>query len=57
MLISLASRGLRPTKRNMSNYSSMKVEFLVLKWAQMYHLYGQQRLESPTVGKTRSSRA
>lgn len=28
-----ASRGLRPTERNMSNYSSMKLEFLGLKWA------------------------
>lgn len=28
-----ASRGLRPTERNMSNYSSMKLEFLALKWA------------------------
>ncbi|KAL1257999.1 hypothetical protein QQF64_011243 [Cirrhinus molitorella] len=28
-----ASRSLRPTERNMSNYSSMKLEFLALKWA------------------------
>lgn len=28
-----ASRGLRPTERNMSNYSSMELEFLALKWA------------------------
>lgn len=27
------SRGLRPTERNMENYSSMKLEFLALKWA------------------------
>lgn len=27
-----ASRGLRPTERNMANYSSMKLEFLALKW-------------------------
>ena len=31
--IAYASRGLRPTERNMSNYSSMKLEFLALKWA------------------------
>ncbi|XP_053285372.1 uncharacterized protein LOC128446371 [Pleuronectes platessa] len=28
-----ASRGLRPPERNMTNYSSMKLEFLALKWA------------------------
>ena len=31
--IAFASRGLRPTERNMSNYSSRKLEFLALKWA------------------------
>lgn len=31
--IAYASRGLRPTERNMSNYSSMKLEMLALKWA------------------------
>ena len=31
--IAFASRGLRPSERNMSNYSSMKLEFLALKWA------------------------
>lgn len=31
--IAFASRGLRPTERNMVNYSSMKLEFLALKWA------------------------
>lgn len=31
--IAFASRGLRPTERNMANYSSMKLEFLALKWA------------------------
>lgn len=31
--IAYASRGLRPTERNMNNYSSMKLEFLALKWA------------------------
>lgn len=31
--VAFASRGLRPTERNMSNYSSMKLEFLALKWA------------------------
>lgn len=31
--IAYASRGLRPTERNMSNYSSMKLELLALKWA------------------------
>lgn len=30
--IAYASRGLRPTERNMLNYSSMKLEFLMLKW-------------------------
>lgn len=31
--IAYASRGLRLTERNMSNYSSMKLELLALKWA------------------------
>lgn len=31
--ITCASRGPRPTERNMVNYSSMKLEFLALKWA------------------------
>lgn len=31
--IAYASRGLRPTERKMDNYSSMKLEFLALKWA------------------------
>lgn len=31
--VAYASRGLRPTERNMKNYSSMKLEFLALKWA------------------------
>ena len=31
--IAYSSRGLRPTERNMVNYSSMKLEFLALKWA------------------------
>uniref|UniRef100_A0A3B5PZG8 Gypsy retrotransposon integrase-like protein 1 n=1 Tax=Xiphophorus maculatus TaxID=8083 RepID=A0A3B5PZG8_XIPMA len=31
--IAFASRGLRPSERNMSNYSSMKLELLGLKWA------------------------
>lgn len=31
--IAHASRGLRPTEHNMSNYSSMKLEFVALKWA------------------------
>ena len=31
--IAFASRGLKPTERNMDNYSSMKLEFLALKWA------------------------
>lgn len=31
--IAYASRSLRPTECNMSNYSSMKLEFLALKWA------------------------
>ncbi len=31
--VAYASRSLRPTERNMSNYSSMKLEFVVLKWA------------------------
>ena len=31
--IAFASRTLRPSERNMSNYSSMKLEFLALKWA------------------------
>lgn len=31
--IAYGSRSLRPTERNTSNYSSMKLEFLTLKWA------------------------
>lgn len=31
--IAYASRGLRPSERNMANYSSMKLEILALKWA------------------------
>lgn len=31
--IAYASRALRPAERNMQNYSSMKLEFLALKWA------------------------
>lgn len=31
--IAYASHSLRPTERNMSNYSSMKLEFVALKWA------------------------
>ena len=31
--IAFASRSLRRTERNMQNYSSMKLEFLALKWA------------------------
>lgn len=31
--IAFASRSLKPTERNMSNYSSMKLELVALKWA------------------------
>ena len=31
--VAYASRGLRPTERNMENYSAMKLELLGLKWA------------------------
>ncbi|KAL7868535.1 hypothetical protein SRHO_G00099190 [Serrasalmus rhombeus] len=31
--VAYASQGLRPPERNMVNYSSMKLEFLALKWA------------------------
>lgn len=30
--IAYASRGLRPQERKMDNYSSMKLEFLALRW-------------------------
>ena len=33
VVIAYASRTLRPTERNMENYSSMKLELLALKWA------------------------
>ncbi|KAL8624895.1 hypothetical protein ACOMHN_016191 [Nucella lapillus] len=32
-VVAYASRSLRPTERNMKNYSSMKLEMLALKWA------------------------
>lgn len=31
--VAFASRGLKPTERNMENYSSMKLELLAVKWA------------------------
>lgn len=31
--VAYVTRGLWPTERNMANYSSMKLEFLALKWA------------------------
>lgn len=31
--VAYASQGLRPTEKNMQNYSSMKLELLALKWA------------------------
>ena len=31
--VAYASRGLRPSERNMENYSAMKLEMLALKWA------------------------
>lgn len=31
--VAYASRGLRPNEHNTSNYSSVKLEFLALKWA------------------------
>ena len=31
--VAYASQGLRPTEKNMENYSSMQLEFLALKWA------------------------
>lgn len=33
--VAFSSHELRPTAKNMSNYSSMKLEFLTLKWAVM----------------------
>lgn len=33
--VAYASRALSPSERNMSNYSSMKLEFLALMWAMM----------------------
>ena len=32
-VLAYASRRLRPTEKNQANYSSMKLEFLALKWA------------------------
>ncbi|KAL8569843.1 hypothetical protein ACOMHN_038536 [Nucella lapillus] len=43
-VVAFASRSLRPTERNMNNYSSMKLEMLALKWAMCeqfrYYLLG-----------------
>ena len=33
VVVAYASRGLRPTEKNMINYSAMKLELLALKWA------------------------
>ena len=33
VVIAYASRGLRPSERNPTNYSSMKLEYLGLTWA------------------------
>ena len=33
VVIAYASRALRPTERNMTNYSTMKLELLAMKWA------------------------
>ena len=33
VVIAYASRSLRPTEKNMDNYSSMKLELFALKWA------------------------
>ena len=33
VVIAYASRALRPTEKNMDNYSSMKLELLALKWS------------------------
>lgn len=38
--IAYASRSLRPTERNMTNYSSMKLEFVALKWAMVKTFQG-----------------
>lgn len=32
-LVAFASRVLRPSERNVQNYSSMKLEFVALKWS------------------------
>ena len=48
-----ASRGLKPTERNMTNYSSMKLEFLALKWAMTgYDLKCSSRYISPGIATT-----
>lgn len=45
-MVAFAGRNFRPTEHSMSNYSSMKLEFLALKWAIMEkfreYLIGQQ---------------
>ena len=51
-VLAFASRRLRPNEKNSSLYSSMKLEFLVMKWAitdkfQHYLLGGKLR-SSPT---------
>lgn len=40
-VIAYASQRLRPTEHNMDNYTSMKLEFLALKWAvtKKFHSY------------------
>ena len=44
-VIAYASRGLRPTERNMQNYSSKKLELLALKWGitEKFREYLQER--------------
>ena len=56
-VIAYASRGLRPSERNMENYSTMKLELLALKWAvaEKFRDYLLGSTSKPTLSLTLST--